>query len=88
MVLIKLDQWIFIGKGPLNFEFRISSPILLCDIAILKYFECCRRLLPFLSSPTGYRINVALHWRIGNLKNTHISAHRSVPRQPYIGLAL
>ena len=30
-------------------------------------------------------INVAICWRIGNLKNTHVGAHRSVPRQPYIG---
>ena len=31
------------------------------------------------------RINVAIRWHIGNLKNTHVGAHWSVPRQPYIG---
>ena len=30
--------------------------------------------------------NIAICRRIGNLKNTHVSAHRSVPRQPYIGV--
>ena len=30
-------------------------------------------------------INIAICRRIGNLKNTQVGAHRSVPRQPYIG---
>ena len=34
------------------------------------------------------RINLSISRRIGNLKNTHISAHRRVPRQPYIGAAM
>ena len=29
-------------------------------------------------------IIIPIHWHLGNLKNTHVGDHRSVPRQSYI----
>ena len=74
---------------------NIKKLFILCEINKQKDFTCEIRLIhhkllfvKLRSKQTarpinGDQIKVAIRRRIGNLKNTHVGAHRSIPRQPY-----
>ena len=61
--------------------------LLLCFRCWGKMKTWRRHPLSFYHSPPNLefrdQINVAIRRRIGNLKNTHVGAHLSIPWQPY-----